>query len=169
MSKPIISNSNLKRAGTSSLENRSIKDTTSNITQFSKKEKPKTQSNSNVSNILVKNNNPGYGLWCTNTDTKNLTKGVVSVDELERKLAKLESQNKQNLNADVETNFDKRIIGQLKQQLYDITSKFDNVLIKYSESEYKAERAEANRKTYFEVIFINIIYSKYPILSLYIF
>jgi len=146
----------MKRAGTSGLE-KSIKETTSTINKIGTKEKPnKIQSNSNVSNILVKNSNPGYGLWCTTTDTKNLIKDVVSVEELEKKLAKLESQNKQNVNADIESDFDKRIIEKLKQQLHDMQSKFDNILIRFSESEYKAERAEANKKTYFEVINILI-------------
>jgi len=129
--------------------------TASTISKTATKEKQKTTSNNNINNVLVKNSIPGYGLWCTNTDYKSITKDVVSVEELENKLAKLEYANKQNINADVESGFDKKIIEKLKQQLYDANSRYDRMLVLFSESEYKAERAEANRKTYFEVQHIN--------------
>lgn len=58
---------------------------------------------------------------------------------------------KNNLNADIDREFDKKMIEKLKQQVQDLTNKLQLALTKSAEADYSAQRADSNLQTYVQL------------------
>ena len=94
---------------------------------------------------------PGNGLWCVNTEKKK--KNDTLPNNLESKNITDFKKNSNiinvaNPNLELELEFEKRKINQLKHQIEELTVKLNTALSRCQEAEYKAIRAESNKQTY---------------------
>jgi myosin heavy subunit len=101
--------------------------------------------------ILVRdtvNKQQGNGLWCVNTD-RNLNN--LKKENLEKNKSEAKTNKNQNLNTEIISEFDRKIIENLKFKNKDVTEKLQKALAKAAEMEYKAQRYENTMQNYVEL------------------
>lgn len=133
------------------ISNNSIKKAGSNIMS--------TKASDNKNQILVRDNQttPGNGLWCVNLEKKrdNNYYNLTTIKENQVNSMggnKQTEEQKINPNSDIDAEFEKKIISQLKFQVKDLTSKLQIQMNKYAEAEYRASWVENNKQNYLELI-----------------
>jgi hypothetical protein len=101
--------------------------------------------------ILVRdtgNNQQGNGLWCVNTD-KNLNN--LKKENLEKQKSENKSNNINKLNTEVVSEFDQKIIENLKFKNKDLREKLNSTLSKAADLEYKSQRIEITMQNYIDL------------------
>lgn len=101
--------------------------------------------------ILVRdtaNKQQGNGLWCINTDRNlnNLKKENIEKNKSETKL-----NSNTNLNTEILSEFDRKIIENLKFKNKDLTEKLQKALAKSADLEYKSTRYENTMQNYIDL------------------
>jgi chromosome segregation ATPase len=101
----------------------------------------------------------GNGLWCVNTDKIN--KKTTTINNLNLNPSDLKdmksntTSNKifvsNNPNLELELEFEKKKINQLKNQIEELNIKLNTAITKCSDVEFRANRAENNKQTYMQL------------------
>lgn len=101
------------------------------------------------SGLLLMNDfhkSPGNGLWCV-----NLEKNKQNVENTGALVTDYQMPTiKQNM--DIESEFDRKIINQLKFKVQDLTAKLQTAMTKCAEAEYRASRSESTKENYLELL-----------------
>jgi chromosome segregation ATPase len=103
---------------------------------------------SKKSNLLLINDiqkTPGNGLWCVNLEKNKSENSLPQQSEYQP------LQNILNPNLDVDQEFEKKIISQLKIQIQDLNQKLNNAMTKSAEAEYRANRSENTKQNYVDL------------------
>ena len=137
--KNCINNKSSKSQASNLIKNNSINKNKNNLNNY-KKRKPSTPSiNQREKNILLvqePNSMPGNGLWCHIPKQKEL----VQEKPYESVIPKIKAEAEQLI--DAEKSADKKLISELKNQIKDLSLKLQEINLKYSDAEFRAQRAE---------------------------
>jgi len=100
----------------------------------------------------------GNGLWCVNTNQKNTSSNNSHANKLNLKETKgpqicngYNTLQMNNPNLELELELEKKKINQLKNQIEELTVKLNTAVTKFSDAEFRANRAENNKQTYLQL------------------